>query len=76
MCLNIIPLKEKGKKYRPTAPITIENNVYIVRNCTIYPGIKIGRHSVITPNSAVNYDVPPYSMVGGVPVKLIKRIEL
>lgn len=73
--LNNIPLKNKDDKYRPTAPIKIENNVYIGGNCIIYPGVKIGHHSVVTPNSAVIKDVEPYTMVGGVPAKVIKRIE-
>jgi maltose O-acetyltransferase len=75
MCLNEIPLKEKDKKYRPTAPITIENNVYIGGNCTVYPGVTIGHHSIIAPNSAVTKDVKPYSRVGGVPAKLLKEVS-
>jgi len=75
MCLNNIPLKEKDRKYRPTAPIIIEDNVYIGCNCTIYPGVTVGHHSIIAPNSAVTKDVKPYSFVGGVPAKFIKRIE-
>jgi len=75
MCLNGILLKEKSEEYRPTAPITIESNVYIGGNCTIYPGVTIGHHSVVAPNSAVNKDVPPYTMVGGVPAKFIKTLK-
>lgn len=75
MCLNSIPLKEKSEQYRPTAPITIESNVYIGGNCTIYPGITIGHHSIIAPNSAVSKDVPPYTLVGGVPAKIIKSLK-
>ena len=62
-------------KYRPTSPIIIENNVYIGGNCTIYPGIKIGSYSIIAPNSAVTKDVPPNTMVGGVPAREIKKIN-
>lgn len=75
MCLNSIPLKEKSEQYRPTAPITIESNVYIGGNCTIYPGITIGHHSIIAPNSAVTKNVPPYTLVGGVPAKIIKSLK-
>jgi len=76
MCINSIQLKDKSLKYRPVAPIFIESNVYIGGNCTIYPGVTIGNHSVITPNSAVTKDVPPFSMVGGVPARFIKKIEI
>ena len=74
MCLNNIPLKNKDNKFRPTAPIIIEDNVYIGGNCTIYPGITIGHHSIVAPNSAVTKNVMPYTLVGGVPAKFIKKI--
>lgn len=76
MCMNSIPLNDSSRdKYRPTAPIIIEDNVYIGCNCTIYPGITIGHHSVVGPNSAVTKDVSPYTIVGGVPAKIIKKIK-
>lgn len=76
MCLNSVPLSQRSnKRYRPTASIKIEDNVYIGGNCTIYPGVTIHHHSLITPNSAVTKDVSAYTMVGGVPAKLIKKIE-
>jgi acetyltransferase-like isoleucine patch superfamily enzyme len=71
--LNGDKLNDKSK--RTTAPITIEDNVYIGGNCTIYPGVKISHHSVVAPNSAVTNDVEPYTMVGGVPAKLIKKLN-
>jgi len=77
MVLNSIPLSEiVNTKFRPTAPIVIESNVYIGGNCTIYPGVKIGHHAVVAPNSAVTKDVEPYTMVGGVPARKIKDIEI
>lgn len=72
MCLRGIALADKSETNRPTAPIVIEDNVYIGGNCTIYPGVKIGHHCVVAPNSAVCKDVTPYSMVGGVPARFIK----
>ncbi len=76
MCLNNIPLKDKDEKYRPTAPIIIEDNVYIGCNCTIYPGVTIHHHAIIAPNSAVSKDVPSYTLYGGVPARFIKKINL
>jgi acetyltransferase-like isoleucine patch superfamily enzyme len=75
MCLNGIPLDQKSEKFRPTAPIVIEDNVYIGGNCTIYPGITIGHHSIVAPNSAVTKNVESFSLVGGVPAKIIKKID-
>lgn len=75
MCFNSIPLKSPNRKlYRPTSPIKVESNVYIGCNCTIYPGVTVSHHSIIAPNSAVSDDVEPYTMVGGVPAKFIKRL--
>jgi acetyltransferase-like isoleucine patch superfamily enzyme len=75
MCMNSIPLNDPERNiYRPTAPIIIEDNVYIGGNCTIYPGIVIGHHAQIAPNSAVTKNVEPYCMVGGVPAKFIKKL--
>ena len=76
MCLNGIPLENKSQKYRPTKPIIIESNVYIGGNCTIYPGITIGHHSIVAPNSAVAKNVLPFTMIGGVPATFIKNIIL
>lgn len=74
MCLNSISLDDPGRdQFRPTKPIFIDNNVYVGGNCTIYPGIIIGHHSVITPNSAANKSCEPNSMIGGVPARFIKK---
>lgn len=75
MCINGLPLKENAERYRPTKPITIEDCVYVGVHCTIYPGVTIGHHSIIAPNSVVAHDVPPYSMVGGTPAKVIKSTK-
>lgn len=76
MCLNSIPLDAIGRdKYRPTAPIHIKDNVYIGGNCTIYPGVTLANHSVVAPNSALNKNVKANTLVGGVPAKLIKKLN-
>lgn len=54
------------------ARVIIEDNVWISANCTIGKGVKIGEGSIIASNSFVNRDIPPFSIVGGVPAKLIK----
>lgn len=54
------------------APVIIEDDVWCGANVTILKGVKIGRGSVIAAGSIVTKSVPPYSIVGGVPAKLIK----
>lgn len=53
--------------------IIIEDDVWIGDNCVILKDVKIGRGSVIGAGSVVTKDVEPYSVVGGVPAKLIKK---
>lgn len=74
-CLNGLSLGNKDINYRTTAPITIEDNVYIGGNCIIYPGITIHHHSIIAPNSVVDKNVDSHALVGGVPAKLIRKLE-
>jgi acetyltransferase-like isoleucine patch superfamily enzyme len=63
------------KHRRTTAPIRICDNVYVGGNCTVYPGVTIGAGAVILPNSAVDCDVPPGVLAGGVPVKVVRTID-
>jgi len=52
--------------------VIIENDVWIGCNVTILSGVHIGRGATVAAGAVVNKDVPPYSIVGGVPAKLIK----
>ncbi|MGF1755772.1 sugar O-acetyltransferase [Vibrio makurazakiensis] len=56
-------------------PITIEDDVWIGGNVVINQGVTIGARSVIAANSVVNTDVPPDSLYGGTPAKLIRVIH-
>lgn len=53
-------------------PVHIGNDVWIGANSTITCGVTIGEGCIIGANSMVNKDVAPYSIIGGVPAKLIK----
>ena len=57
-----------------TSPVTIEDDIWIGANATILSGVKIGQHSVIAAGAVVTKDVPPHSLVAGVPAKVIKQI--
>lgn len=56
-------------------PPVIEDDVWIGRNVVIMPGVFIGKGSIIGANAVVTKDVEPYSIVGGVPAKLIRKRE-
>ncbi len=52
--------------------ITIGHDVWIGTHSVILSGANIGTGAVIAANSVVTTDIPPYSIVGGVPAKIIK----
>lgn len=58
-----------------TQPVTIEDDVWIGANAVVLPGVTIGQHAVVAAGAVVTKDVPPYSIVGGVPAKILKTIE-
>jgi galactoside O-acetyltransferase len=53
--------------------IIVQNDVWIASNVVVVPNVTIGEHSVVAACSLVSHDVEPWSVVGGVPAKLIKR---
>ena len=53
-------------------PIVIGNDVWVGANATILSGVTIGDGAVVAAGSIVVKDVPPYSIVAGVPAKVIK----
>ena len=57
---------------KPDGTITIGNDVWIGTNVTITPNVKIGDGAIIAAGAVVVKDVEPYSIVGGVPAKLIR----
>lgn len=64
--------------HRPTVskgPVIIGQNVWVGDKATILPGVTIGDGAVIGANSVVTKDVPPYSIVGGNPAKVLKQLD-
>ncbi|WP_375324227.1 CatB-related O-acetyltransferase [Flagellimonas sp. GZD32] len=53
--------------------ITIGNDVWIGAAATLMDGITIGDGAIVAANALVTNDVPPYSIVGGIPAKIIKK---
>ena len=51
----------------------IGNDVWLGRNCTILPGVKIGNGAIVAACSVVTKDVAPYTVVGGNPARFLKR---
>lgn len=55
------------------APVHIHDHVWLCTGCTIMPGVTIGEGSVVAANATVTKDVPPHSLVGGIPAKVLKE---
>ncbi len=57
-----------------TCPVTIEDNCWLGQNAVILKGVTIGHDSIVGANSVVTRNVPPCSVVGGNPARVIKSL--
>lgn len=64
---SLRPIYSKG-------PVVIEDNVWIGDKVTILAGVTVGKGAIIGANSVVAKDVLPYSVVGGIPATVIKKL--
>jgi acetyltransferase-like isoleucine patch superfamily enzyme len=55
-------------------PIVIERNVWIATGAIIVGGVTVGENSVVAAGSVVTRDVPPNTLVGGNPARVIRSI--
>ncbi len=58
---------------KKTLPVEIKNHVWIGTRVTILSGVTVGEGAVIAAGSVVTKDVPPYTVVGGNPAKVLKE---
>ncbi len=65
---NIIPTKERTKGH-----VYIGNDVWLGDDVTILSGIKIGDGCCIGTKSLITKDMPPYTICGGIPCRIIKN---
>ncbi len=54
--------------------IVIKRNAWIAANATILPGVTVGENSVVAAGAVVREDVPPNTVVAGVPARIIKKL--
>jgi acetyltransferase-like isoleucine patch superfamily enzyme len=55
--------------------VTIKENAWICIGAIICPGVTIGKNAVVAAGAVVTKDVEPNTIVGGVPAKMIKKID-
>lgn len=65
-----IPIIEQGNG--PVEPVSIGNDCWIGMRVMIMPGVHIGDGCVIGAGAVVTKDIPPYSVAGGVPARVLK----
>lgn len=63
------PLQSKGE-------VVIGNNVWLGDKVAVLSGVHIGDGAVVAANAVVTKDVPPYSLMAGVPAKVIKQLDI
>lgn len=56
-------------------PVVIEDNVLIGANVVVLEGVKVGKGAVVAAGSIVVKDVEPYTVVAGVPAKILKKVD-
>lgn len=68
-----VETRNKGLEY--AKPITIGNNVWICGGVNVLSGVNIGNNVVIAAGAVVTKDVPNNCVIGGVPAKILKKLE-
>ena len=68
-----LPIHMQG--VRTKGPVKIEKGAWLGFRCNILSGVTIGKNSVVAAGAVVTSDVPPYSVVAGVPARVIKRYD-
>jgi phosphonate metabolism protein (transferase hexapeptide repeat family) len=65
--------EEEFFEWRRSQQVTIGHDVWIGHGATILPGVNIGNGAVVGAGAVVSRDVAPYTIVGGIPARLIRR---
>lgn len=68
---DLLPKNNRKNHYKP---IHIGNHVWIGSNSTVLPGVTVGDWAVIAAGAVVTKDVPPYTIVGGTPARIIRTL--
>ena len=56
-------------------PVIIEDDVLIGANAVVLEGVKVGKGAVVAAGSIVVKNVEPYTVVAGVPAKMLKKVD-
>jgi galactoside O-acetyltransferase len=75
--LSSHPNDSRIRPFAPVAraPIVVEADVWLGAGVVVLPGVTIGRGAIVGANSVVTKDVPPLTVVGGIPAKPIRTLQ-
>ncbi|MEZ0607620.1 DapH/DapD/GlmU-related protein [Fibrella sp. WM1] len=68
------PLDPTDRQTLIPRPIVIKRNAWIGAGATILPGVTIGENAVVAAGAVVSRDVPPNTVVAGIPAKVVKTL--
>ncbi|QJD80685.1 sugar O-acetyltransferase [Spirosoma rhododendri] len=68
------PLDPADRKTLLLQPIVIKRNAWIGAGATILPGVTVGENAIVAAGAVVSRDVPPNTVVAGVPAKVVKTL--
>jgi len=54
-------------------PVTIEDHAWLGTRCMVLPGVTVGRGAVVAAGAVVTHDVPPCTVVAGIPAREVAR---
>jgi len=64
----------EDKVWDPTGePIAIEDRVWLGNRSIVLKGVRVGHDSVVAAGAVVTHDVPPRTLVAGVPARIVRR---
>ena len=69
------PVEINSRKTLVPNAVIIKKNAWIGAGASILPGVTIGENAVVAAGAIVNKDVPANTVVGGVPAKILKKID-
>jgi acetyltransferase-like isoleucine patch superfamily enzyme len=70
------PLDPATRRSTYCRPITIGSGVWLGAGVSVMPGVTIGENAVVAANAVVTRDVPDNAVVGGIPARFIKHIDV
>lgn len=65
---------EERRSFITAEPIAIEANVWIGAAATVLPGVRVGAGAVVAAGAVVTRDVPPATLVAGVPARVLRHL--